>query len=242
MGKNWLIGAAAVFAAALPSVASAETNGHVKFTYASLDESGDPDKEDVTALSGAVVTDLGSSWRLQFNGAGADMDHSGHSDAFALVEAHAAYDFGNFSLGGFVGNMNAESVSGAFWGFGAEATATFGRFGLHGSVSSFESNSGGDDVTNHGVGAAFRLTDNFHIGANGSWTDVGFDEVESFGVGAGYHFSNGIGLGLGWRTSEFDSADTDSISLSVSYNFGESAPGRYLPGAAGLLPDLIARQ
>lgn len=242
MGNKWLIGAAAAFAATLPGAAFAETNGHVKFTYASLDESGDPSKEGVTALSGGVVTDLGSSWRLQFNGAGADMDHSDHSDAFSSVEAHAAYDFGNFSLGGFLSNMMAESLDGSYWGVGAEATATFGRFGLNGSVSNFESNGSDDDVSNYGVGAGFRITDSFHLGANGSWTDTGDDDVESFGISAGYQFPVGIGLALGWRTTEFDSADTDAISLSVSYSFGESAPGRYLPGAAGLLPDLIAIQ
>ena len=242
MKKNWLIGAAAVLAAGLPGAALADTDGHVKFTYASLDEEGDADKESAIALSGAVVTDMGDAWRLQFNGAGASMDHTGHNDEFSQFEAHLIHGFDNFSLGAFTGHFN--QANSGFWEFGAEAGITFGQFGITGSASALTATGdGGDDGSNLGVNGYFNLTDNISISGHGSWTDFGFDdEVDSYGIGAHFAFGNGLGVGVGWRTSDFDTAETDTIGVSLNWNFGEGGHNRMLPGAMGLIPDAVASQ
>jgi hypothetical protein len=243
MRKHWLIGAAAALVAGLPGVAMADTNGNVKFTYASLDEEGDGDKEDAIALSGAFATDIGSSgWRLQFNGVGASMDHGGHNDDFSQYEAHAIYNFGDFSLGGFTGHFVGEDA-GSYWEFGAEGAVTLGRFGISANAAALTAtNDGGDDGSNYGLNGYFQLTDNISISGSGSWSDFDFDDVESYGLGAHFALANGIGIGVGWRTSEFGaSGETDALGVSLGWNFGEGG-SRMMPGAMGLVPDAIARQ
>lgn len=244
MTKKWLAGIAAAALVVAPGVALADTNGQVKVTVASLDAEDDGNKESAIALSGAVVTDLGSSgWRLQFNGVGASMDHSGHNDDFSQYEAHATYDFGNFSLGGFTGHfMRTED---GYWEFGAEAGLTMGRFGVTATAATLSSTTdGGEDGSNFGVNGAFAVTDNIRISAHGSWSDFGFDnDVDSYGLGANFALPNGMGIGVGWRTSDtlFD-GQVDAIGVSFGWNFGEGEHGRIMPGAAGLVPDAIATQ
>jgi hypothetical protein len=267
--RTLMFAAAAFLAVAAPSVAAAETGGHIKFTYASIDSENSFDDEcegpcDISsdgliALSGAVVTDVSDNWRIQFNGASADVDANyfgfDYSRAYSQVEVHATRAVGMFDVGVFAGMFNNEGTS--YWIYGAEGAANFERGEITLSVAGATSPNSddnffgaGDEITSIAASGTFYLTENIVIGASASNTDFGdndfffsdFDgEVTSYGVMAAYAIPNtDFSVGIGYRQSDSDFGDTDFIGVSLAWTFGEGSRGRVMPGAEALIPDAIA--
>lgn len=238
--RKILLGAAAVFAVAAPGVASADVGGRIGATYATLDEDGDSDKEDAWGIDGVVVNDLGNNWVLQFNGSLADMDHSSHTDTFTSMEAHAGYNFGNFTAGAFVSRFDWEGSQ--YNLIGIEGQTTFGQLSLGGAISTGEYNDGDGDISNIAAKAAYAINDSWNINGVYSRTDWDSDESDSFGLGVGYAIPNtNFTVGGGWRTFESDGGtETEAFGLSFGWNFGDAV--NPMLGAGQLVPDAVMYQ
>jgi hypothetical protein len=258
-----LLGVAAFLAVATPSLAAAETGGHIKLTYASIDNDDffydEPDN--TVALSGVVVTDINDQWRIQFNATTADTEvdcyycyySESYSEATSQGEVHATYAAGNFDVGVFAGMFNTSGSS--FYEYGAEAALNFSRGEVNVSVAGATSPNADDytdDITTVAAAGAFNLTENLAVGANvsntnfGSWYYSGDDlEVTSYGVNVAYHIPNSdFTVGLGYRSAnveiyDYDN-DVDFFGVSVAWTYGEGSEGRVMPGASALIPDAIA--
>ncbi len=252
--RSLIVGAAALLALALPNMAAAETGGSIRFTYASLDGGFDENfcecndsKDSMVALGGTVVTDLShEGWRLQFNGASADMDHNQHSDAMSQVEVHAVKNLGQVEVGLFTGMFNNNG-----WNFnelGVEAAMNFekGRIAVSAVTADSPNASLFDETTSVAATGTFNLNDSWSIGATVSNTDFGnfgsFNngEVDSYGVSVSYRVpDSSLAITLGYRSSESNDADLDFVGVSFSWGFGEGARGREMPGATALIADAM---
>lgn len=254
--RSLLIGVAALLAMAASSIASAETGGAIKLTFASIDsddsssyycECFNDSKDNVAALSGVVVTDLShDGWRLQFNAASADLEHASHSDAYSQVEVHAVKDLGEIAVGVFAGMFNNNGTS--FNELGIEAAMNFegGQIAVSAATADSPNSSFYDETTTVAATGTFNLNDNWSVGGSISSTDFGnfsgSDDVESFGVNVAYHVPDtSLTLGLGYRSSDGDQ-DVEFLGVSLSWGFGEGARGREMPGALALIPDAITAE
>jgi len=245
--RNLIIGVAAAFlAVAAPAVASADTGGAVRFTYADTDQDNVPSKEDVVAFSGVVMTDVGSNWRVQFNGTSADADAYGSSYNHSQVEVHAIYNgFGPVAVGGFTGLYDDGSGNG-FLLLGVEASGDIGPVHLSASASTGEARNGNQpDVDNIGVQASMGVMQNLSLYVEGSWSDFGgpFGEVDAWGAGFNYNIPNtDFMVGVGYRNAdvEWNSGDTEFIGVTFGWRFGDDMGNGYMPGARGLIADGIA--
>lgn len=185
---------AAIFAMAAPGLASADTGGHIKLTYASIDADNFYDYYDcecyyyqeqpdnTVALSGDVVTDINDTWRVQFNATTADTEvnygyyyESGYSysEANAQAEVHATMTAGNWDVGVFGGMFQASGTSG--YEYGAEAAYNFPRGEVSLSVAGVTAPNEdySDDLTTVAAAGSFNLTDNLTIGAGASHSNFG---------------------------------------------------------------------
>lgn len=241
--RSLIIGAAAILAVAVPSMASADTGGSLRLTYASIDDDAEPSKDNVVALSGVVITDLQhDSWRLQFNGSSADVDFDDTSYAYSQAEVHATYDAGQFQVGGFTGMANLNGYS--FYEYGVEAAVNFERGQIAVSAAGATSTNEDffDDVSTIAATGTLNLNDSWSVGATVSTTDFGNygsdDSVDSWGVNVAYQHEN-CTFGLGYRSSDYGPR-VDFVGVSLTWGFGEGARGRAMPGAMALIPDAIA--
>lgn len=256
--RSLIIGAAALLAMAASSIASAETGGAIKLTFASIDgddsssyycECYNDSKDNVAALSGVVVTDLSQDgWRLQFNATSADLEHASHSDAYSQVEVHAVKNLGDVDVGVFAGMLNGNGTS--FNELGIEAAMNFegGQIAVSAATaSSPNSNSYYDDeITTVAATGTFNLNDNWSVGGSISSTDFGnfgdSEDIESFGVNVAYHVPDTtLTIGVGYRSSEGEE-EVEFLGVSLSWGFGEGARGREMPGALALIPDAITAE
>jgi hypothetical protein len=223
-----LVGLAALFAFAMPGLAAADTGGHIKLTYASIDGYDDNyddcecyffESDNTVVLSGAVVTDINDQWRVQFNGASADTETNyynsyQYSDAHSQVEVHATYTTGMWDVGGFTGMFNNNGYS--FYEYGVEAAANFDRGEIAVSVAGATSPNTdfADDVQTVAATGTFNLTEHISIGATlsntnfGGWGSSDDVEVRSYGVNVAYHIPNtDFTVAVGYRSSDVDYGD-----------------------------------
>jgi hypothetical protein len=245
--RSLIIGVAALLAVAAPSIASADTGGDIKLTYASIDDQFDS-KDNVVALSGMVITDLEhAGWRVQLNAAGSDLDHNTHSDSFSQIEVHAVYDLGQFQVGAFTGSFNNNGWN--FWEYGVEGAVNFerGQISASAAIADSTNGSGIDNTTTVAASGVFFINESWSVGATVSQTD--FDNfagsVDSWGVNAAYAIPNtNFTVAAGYRRSdaEFYTDDQDFIGVSIGWSFGDGARGRAMPGAHALIPDAVAAQ
>lgn len=263
-----LLGVAAFLAMATPSLAAAETGGHIKLTYASVDSDNSDDyyecyycssPDNVVALSGVVVTDVNDRWRMQFNATASDTEvdcyycyGESYSEANNQAEVHATYAAGNFDVGVFAGMFAFSGTS--FYEYGAEAALNFSRGEVNLSVAGATSPNEDyvDEITTVAASGSFSLTENLAIGAGvsntnfGSWYYNGDDlEVTSYGVNIAYQIPNSdFAVGVGYRSANVEfydyDEDVDFFGVSVAWTFGEGSQGRVMPGASALIPDAIA--
>ncbi|MGH6951856.1 MAG: hypothetical protein ACREH4_13370, partial [Vitreimonas sp.] len=123
--RKVLFGAAAALAITAPGMAAADTSGYASFSYNTLDDDNDGDKEDYLELNGAVVGSLGGSWNVQFDASAQDMGHSSHTDNMSTAIVHAFWRGESFAFGGF-GGVTTGEIDGSV--LGAEAALYLDRF------------------------------------------------------------------------------------------------------------------
>lgn len=233
--RTLIIAAAALLAVAAPGVAAAETGGHIKFTYASIDsessifddeecegECFDFSSDGLVALGGVVVTDVTDNWRIQFNGVSADVDASyfdnDFSRAFSQVEVHATRAVGMFDVGVFTGLFNNEGTS--YWLYGAEAAANFERGEITLSVAGATSPNSDDsflgndeEITSIAASGTLYLTENIAIGASASNTDFGDND---------FYFSDFDGEVTSYGVHAAYSIPNTDFTVGVGYRQADS--------------------
>lgn len=251
-----ILGVAALLAVAIPGLAAADTGGHIKLTYASIDSDSfyddyecyycGEDPDNTVALSGNVVTDINDRWRVQFNATTADTEVNcyycygeSYSEADSQAEVHATYAVGNWDVGVFTGMFAASGTS--FYEYGAEAAYNFPRGEVSLSVAGATSPNDdySDDLTSVAAAGSFMLTENIAIGADvsqtnlGSWYYYGDSEdvdVTSYGVHVAYNIPDSdFTVGLGYRTANVEYYDLD---YDTDF-FGVSLGWSFGEGAAG---------
>jgi hypothetical protein len=227
--KKILLGAVAAAAVLMPNVASADTNGHVAFSYNTLDDDNDSFKEDYLALGGAVAGSIGGSWNLQFDAEYGDMNHSGHTDNFTTVTAHLFSRNDAYAFGGFAGFTNDEIAG---YVVGAEGAVYFGNFTLAGSALIGGDREDSDiEISNFGAAGTFFLNDNLSIGADANRYEFDFGGAGNsqdgtiYGLNAEYQFAGtGFSIFGGYHASDEDYFGTDkeanSVTIGGRYNFG----------------------
>ena len=245
--RNILLGTAALLACVAPGAASADTNGYVSFSYNTLDDDNDSNKEDYLELSGAVASSLGGSWNIQFDASSQNMNHSGHVDNFATTTVHAFSRGEGYAFGGFGGFTQGEADA---YVVGAEGALYLDRITLAGSAFL-----GGDREDNDievngfgGVGTIF-LSDNFSLGADVSYYefDFGGGSVQDgtiYGVNAEFQLGNAFSIFGGYHISDEDyfgaDKEVDSFTIGGRFNLGTSTllerdrNGASMPGASQL--------
>ncbi len=242
--RNIIFAAAALLAVAAPGIAAADTGGSVTATYASID-SDIGSKNNVVALSGVVVTDLASDWRLQFNGASADTDQFNNSYAYSQAEAHVVYSSGMWEFGGFTGISNTNGWG--WWEYGVEAAVNFDRARIEVSAAGAASpNSNYNNISTYAARGSYSFTDNLSVGATVSTTDFSNysstgDNVNSWGVHVAYMIPNThVTVAAGYRSSDDGhNHNAHFWGVSLAWNFGGGTKGREMLGANALIPDAI---
>jgi len=221
--RNWIIGAAAILAAAVPGVASAQS-GYVGAVYGNVDFDGGGDA-DVYGVEGAVAFAGSGSIVFELDGAITDSDDA--DEGYGLM-GHVYSRNDRHLFGGFVGiagNDDTDTLT-----VGLEAAKYFSGWTLAGAVAYGEN----DDFDSEGYGVnvegRFFVQDNFRIDANLGWANIdyggfGDDDAFSYGVGAEYQFAAlPISIGAAWDHVEFDEVDTevDAWRVGIRYNFGSA--------------------
>lgn len=243
-----LTGAAAVLAVAAPSVASAEITGYVGASYASVDDDDDSNKDGVIGLDGALVTDVGGAWSLQFDAHHGDMDHGGHNDAFSNATAHLFTRNESWAFGGFAGLGSRGGSS--FWLAGVEGqfyTSDF-TFGAAYTYAD-ERNNDGYPLNAIDLEGAYFLTPNTSIGAGLGWFDDEWEDEDGFAYNlniehqlAGSPFS--IGAAYFMHDADYSGGgehEVDGFGIFGRWNLGtadlqtRSREGASMPGGANFV-------
>jgi hypothetical protein len=216
--RKLLIAAAALLAVSAPGLAAAETGGHIKFTWASIDNESsyfddycegycgyDFSSDGVVALGGAVVTDVSDNWRIQFDGISADananVDYDYYEDdyysyewsrAFSMVQVHATRAVGMFDVGAYTGLFNNEGTS--YWLYGVEGAANFERGEIAVSFTGATSPNSDDE-------------DFFFYGSMG-------DEITSIAARGTFYLTENLAIGA-------SASNTDFGDESYYYYYGD---------------------
>jgi len=228
--RNWIIGAAAILALAVPGVAAAQT-GYVGAQFGNVDTDGGDD--DFYGVEGAVA----------FAGSG--------SIVFEVDAGYTDFDEGDegYGLVGHVYGRNDDHLFGAFVGIssgndsetyivGLEANKYFANWTLAGAVA--YANNDDADVDGFGVNAEARyfINDNFRLDGSIGWANLdngaGDDEDGfAYGVGGEYQFASvPVSITAGYGTVDFDGGDADTWSIGLRYNWGGTLRDRDRNGAS----------
>lgn len=241
--KKHILGAAAALAVVAPGVAAADTNGFVGFNYATLDDSWDSDKDDAYGLNGAVVTNIGGAWNLQFDAAQSNMTHGDHNHAYSDANVHAFYRTDAFAVGGVFGYENNGD---ALYSLGAEGQYYLPHFTLTGAYT-YQSDLSDDDYQAHNVGVdgQFFIKPNLAVGAGVQWADSEWANQEgyNYSVNAEYQLpASPLSFGASYTKSDLDSGGGghygDVFGVFARWNFGtpdlqtRSRSGASLTGGA----------
>lgn len=228
--RNWIIGAAAVLALAVPGVAAAQT-GYVGAVYSNTDVDG-ADEADAWGVEGAVAFAGSGSIVFEVDAAYVDGD-----DVSATGLTGHVYSRNDSHLfGGFVGISDSDA-SDTTWTAGLEASKFYTDWTLAGAV--FYASNDDNDVDGYGVNAQARyfVQDNFRLQGNLGWASVdagaGDDDAFIYGVGGEYQFSAlPISVAAGYNRIDADAAEADTLSLAVRYNWGGTLRDRDRNGAS----------
>lgn len=229
--RNWIIGAAALLAIAVPSVAAAQT-GYVGVQYGNAD-AGAGNDEDFYGLEGAVAFQGSGSISFEVDAAIVDGDDS--DTAYALT-GHVYARNDSHLFGGFIGVADSDAADTTWYG-GLEANKYFTNWTLAGAV--FYGNNDDNDVDGFGANVEARafVNDNFRIDGNIGYANVdagaGDNDVMLYGVGGEYQFAAmPISITAGYRVADFDGGDVDTWTIGVRYNFGGTLRDRDRSGAS----------
>ncbi|MFO1016918.1 MAG: porin [Hyphomonadaceae bacterium] len=229
--RNWIIGAAAILAVAVPGVAAAQT-GYVGATYSNVDIDG-ADNADAYGVEGAVAFAGSGSIVFEVDAALSDSDDT---DTGYGLTGHVYARNDDHLFGGFVGIAGSDDTE--TWTAGLEASKFFTNWTLAGAVA--YANNDDFNVDGWGVNAQARyfIHDNFRLQGNIGWATIddgvsGDDDAMSYGVGAEYQFAAlPISVGASWNTVDSDGPDADVIGVSVRYNWGGTLRDRDRNGAS----------
>ncbi|MBN8606866.1 MAG: hypothetical protein J0L81_08100 [Caulobacterales bacterium] len=228
--RNWIIGAAAVIALAVPGVAAAQT-GYVGAVYSNADVEG-ADEADAWGLEGAVAFAGSGSIVFEVDAgytSGDDVDTTG-------LTGHVYTRNDSHLFGAFVGLSDSDATD-TTWTVGVEASKFYTDWTLAGAV--FYANNDDNDVDGYGINtqARYFVNDNFRLQGNLGWAtvDTGADDDDAFtyGVGGEYQFAAApISIAAGYNRVDSDAAEADVLSLAVRYNWGGTLRDRDRSGAS----------
>lgn len=228
--RNWIIGAAAVLALAVPGVAAAQT-GYVGAVYSNTDIDG-ADDFDAYGVEGAVAFAGSGSIVFEVDARVVDSDDS---DTGYGLTGHVYSRNDSHLFGGFVGI--ADSDESTTWSAGLEASKFYTDWTLAGAV--VYANNDDADLDGYGVNAEARyfVNDNFRLQGNLGWANVdggaGDDDAFLYGVGGEYQFAAlPISVAAGYGRIDGDDAEADTVSLAVRYNWGGTLRDRDRNGAS----------
>lgn len=229
--NKWIIGAAALLAVAVPSVASAQT-GYVGAVYSNIDIDGAPDDSDAYGVEGSVYFAGSGTIGFEVDAAIVDNDDSdtGYGLTGHVLSRNDRYLFGGFV--GIAGNDDNET-----WTAGVEAAKYYDRWTLWGSLA--YANNDDADLDGYGlnVGASIFASDNLRFDGNIGWAtiDDGVDDDDAmvYGVGAEYQFdAMPISIGGSYSIVDGDATEADVLGVTVRYNWGGSLFDRDRNGAS----------
>ena len=231
--RNWIIGAAALLAVAVPGVAAAQATGYVGVTASNVDT--DPGSDaDIYGVEGAVAFAGSGSIVFEIDGSITDSDDT--DEGYGLV-GHVYGRNDNHLFGGFVGISGSNDTD--TWTVGVEASKFFANWTLAGAL--FYLNNDDADADGIGVNGQARMFvhDNFRLQGNLGFAsvDVGATDVDvwTYGVGGEYQFAAvPVSVGLGWTHVELDdlNAEADALTLNLRYNWGGTLRDRDRNGAS----------
>ncbi|MEQ1490942.1 MAG: porin [Terricaulis sp.] len=229
--RNWIIGAAAILAVAVPSVAAAQT-GYVGVQYGNADAGNNAD-EDFYGLDGAVAFAGSGSISFEVDAAVVDSDET--DTAYGLT-GHVYSRNDSHLFGGFIGV--ADSNDSTTWVGGLEAAKYYANWTLAGAV--FYGNNDDANVDGYGINVEARafVSDNFRLNANIGYANIDAgagndDDAMLYGVGGEYQFAAmPISITAGYNTADFDGGDVDTWTIGVRYNWGGTLRDRDRSGAS----------
>jgi hypothetical protein len=230
--RNLIIGAAALLAVAVPSVAAAQT-GYVGVNYGNVDAGGAAGDEDFYGLEGAVAFAGSGSIVFEVDAAVVDSDDS---DAAYGLTGHVYSRNDSHLFGGFIGV--ADSNDSTTWVAGLEANKYFTNWTLAGAL--FYGNNDDLETDGYGVNVEARafVSDNFRLNANIGYASVdsgaaGDDDATIYGVGGEYQFASfPISVTAGYNTADSDGGDVDAWTIGLRYNWGGTLRDRDRSGAS----------
>lgn len=228
--RNWIIGAAAMLAVAVPGIASAQT-GYVGVGFGNVDAgAGD---EDFYGVEGAVA--FAGSGSIVFEVDAAIVDSDNTEEGYGLTgHVYSRSDAG--LIGGFVGLADSDAAD-TTWTVGLEASKFYTNWTLAGAL--YYANNDDADTDEYGIVVQPRvfIHDNFRLQGELGWASIdsgaGDDDAFQYGVGAEYQFSAiPISIGASYNVTDFDGGDVDVLSAVVRYNFGGTLRDRDRNGAS----------
>lgn len=239
--RNWIIGAAAVLALAVPGVAAAQA-GYVGAAISNTEfDAGDD--FDSYGVEGAVAFAGSGSIVFEVDAALSDSDDT--DMGYGLV-GHVYSRNDSHLIGGFVGVAGSDDSE--TWTVGVEAAKYYTDWTLAGAVAYGNNDDFGSDGWGANAEARYFINDNFRLNGNIGFATIdydsfGEDDAFSYGLGGEYQFAAlPVSVAAGWSHVEFDEVDTeaDTLSLAVRYNWGGTLRDRDRNGAsqAGVLGSL----
>ena len=239
--RNWIIGAAALLAVAVPGVALAGS-GYVGVAYVNnnVDIGADFDA-DTWVADGAVAFDAGPLG-VQLDGTfgNTEVDVLATDFDFWNVGGHVFHRTGNWLIGGYAGfgNVDIGGADADEWTVAVEGQYYMAQTTLGGAVSLSEADDLDFETTAVDIDARHFLNDNFSIGANVGFANVdtsgGDADVTTIGIGGEYQLGSApISVFAGFQHSEVEDIDleVDSIGVGARWNFGGSLLDRNRSGA-----------
>lgn len=230
--RNWIIGAAAILAVAVPGVAAAQT-GYVGATYSDVDAGGAGDDE-VMGVEGAVAFAGSGSIVFEIDASIADSDASDDTGFGVVGHVYGRND--SHLFGAFVGMSDSDAAD-TTWTVGLEASKFYANWTLAGALIYANNDDANSDAWGVNVEARAFVHDNFRIDGRLGWADIdspgGDDDALTLGIGGEYQFASvPVSIGLGYSNTDFDTGDVDTLSVGIRYNWGGTLRDRDRNGAS----------
>ncbi len=227
--RNWIIGAAAIVALAVPGVAAAQT-GYVGAQFGNIEN--DADDTDFYGVEGAVAFAGSGSIVFEVNANYNDIDEG--DEGYGLV-GHVYGRNDDHLFGAFVGIGGSDDSE--TYVVGLEANKYFANWTLAGALA--YGNNDDADVDGFGVNVEgrFFINDNFRLDGSIGWAnlenDVDDEDAFAYGVGGEYQFASvPISVTAAYNTVDFDGGDVDTWSIGLRYNWGGTLRDRDRNGAS----------
>ncbi|MBX9746209.1 MAG: porin [Hyphomonadaceae bacterium] len=229
--RNWIIGAAAVLALAVPGVAAAQT-GYAGVVYGNAD-AGAGDDEDFYGVEGAVAFSGSGSIVFEVDASYTDADEG--DETYGIV-GHVYARNDDHLFGGFIGISDSDDSE--TYVVGLEANKYFANWTLAGAVAYGDNEDADADGYGVNVEGRFFIHDNFRIDASVGYASIDGgagddDDATRLGLGGEYQFASvPISVTAGYSNTDFDNGDIDVWSIGLRYNWGGTLRDRDRSGAS----------